>query len=59
MSQQDFIEALEAELQLRAVPFDLAALLSFVEAAWPLIEENPDVGFWAGEFLKAGNVAWV
>jgi hypothetical protein len=58
MSQNDFIEALESELHLRAVPFDRAALLSFVEAAWPLMAENPDVAFWAGEFLRAEHVAW-
>jgi hypothetical protein len=59
MSQSDFVEALESELQLRAVPFDLAALLSFVESAWPLIAENPDIAFWATEFLKTESVAWV
>jgi hypothetical protein len=59
VTQIDFIEALESELQLRAVPFDRAALLSFLESAWPLIEENPDVGFWATEFLRTENVAWV
>jgi hypothetical protein len=59
MSEIDFVEALEAELQLRAVPFDRAALLSFVASAWPLIRENPDIAFWATEFLKTGSVAWV
>jgi hypothetical protein len=57
MSQQDFVEALESELHLRGVPFDRAALLDFVSSAWPLVEENPDVGFWAAEFLKSGTVA--
>jgi hypothetical protein len=53
MTQYDFIEALESELQLRAIPFDRASLLDFVESAWPLIEENSDVAFWANEFLEA------
>jgi hypothetical protein len=59
MSQSDFSKALESELRLRGVPFDLAALLSFVESAWPLIAENPDIAFWATEFLKTGSVVWV
>ena len=24
-----------------------------------MLQENPDEGFWAGEFLNAGHVAWV
>jgi hypothetical protein len=58
MSQQEFVEALEADLQLRGVPSDRAQSLSFVSTAGPLIAENPKVAFWGGEFLKAGNVAW-
>jgi hypothetical protein len=58
MSQSAFVEALDSELHLRGIPFDRAALLAFGASAWPLIEENPDVGFWAGEFLRAENVAW-
>jgi hypothetical protein len=59
IQQANFVEALESGLQLHGIPFDRASLLSFVSLAWPLIEENPDVGFWVSEFLKAGNVAWV
>jgi hypothetical protein len=33
MPQSELVAALEGELQLRAVPFDRAALLSFVESA--------------------------
>jgi hypothetical protein len=58
MSQQEFVEVLEADLRLRGVPFDRAQSLSFVSSARPLIAENPEVAFWGGEFLKAGNVAW-
>jgi hypothetical protein len=58
MTQPDFVEAVESELHLRGIPFDRAALLAFVASAWPLIVENPDPGFWAGEFLRAENVAW-
>jgi hypothetical protein len=59
MRQANFVEALESELQLHGIPFDRASLLSIVSSAWPLIEENPDVGLWTSEFLKAGDVAWV
>jgi hypothetical protein len=58
VSQPDFVQTLESELQLRGVPFDRAALLAFVASAWPLIEENPDVVFWAGEFLDSQHLAW-
>jgi hypothetical protein len=56
MTQPDFTAALESELHLRGVPFGRAALLDFVASAWPLIEENPNTGFWAGEFLRTQNV---
>jgi len=55
MTPADFLDALEAELRLRGVAFDRRALLAFVEAAWPLIDEDPDAGRWAGEFIAGGN----
>ena len=55
MTPADFLDALEAELRLRGVAFDRRALLAFVEAAWPLIAEDPDAGIWAREFIAAGN----
>jgi hypothetical protein len=57
MTQPDFIQAVESELHLRGIPFDRAGLLAFVASAWPLIEENLDPGFWAGEFLRTEHVA--
>jgi hypothetical protein len=59
MSQINGIAALEAEWQLRGVPFDRGSLLAFGSSAWPLMLERPDVGVWATEFLKAGSVAWM
>jgi hypothetical protein len=53
MNHTDFALALEQELQLRGVAFSRADLLAFVADAWPLIEDDPDVPFWAGEFLEA------
>jgi hypothetical protein len=54
MTREDFTAALEQALQLRAVGFSRAELLDFVASVWPLAEENPDVDFWAREFIKAG-----
>jgi hypothetical protein len=51
MTPADFTAALELELQLRGLPFARADLLAFAASAWPLIEDDPDVAFWAGEFL--------
>jgi hypothetical protein len=57
MTQADFVEALEAELRLRSVPFGQARLRAFVADYWPWIEEDPDVPAWAGECLAAGKAA--
>lgn len=56
MNQQEFTIALESALQLRGVAFSRAALQSFVVDAWVLIEDNPDVEFWAGEFIDQADV---
>jgi hypothetical protein len=48
-----FVRSLEAELHSRAVPFDLATLMSFASAVWPLARENPDPARWADSFLEA------
>jgi hypothetical protein len=55
MSQADFLAALEQELRLRGIGFDRADLLEFVTDVWPLAQENPDVTFWAQEFLESGR----
>jgi hypothetical protein len=55
MTQADFTAALETELHLRGVPFSRADLFAFVASAWPLIEDDPDVTFWAGEFIDSGR----
>ena len=57
MTPADFLDALESELRLRAVPFDQAKLRAFVADCWPWIDEDPDVPAWAGEFLAAGKAA--
>jgi hypothetical protein len=55
----EFVEALEHELQFRGMPFTRAELLAFVVSAWTLIEDDPDVGRWAWEFLEAMGLAIV
>jgi hypothetical protein len=55
MTPADFTTALEQELQLQGVAFSRSALQVFVADAWPLIDDDPDVAFWAGEFLAAGH----
>ncbi len=55
MNQADFLAALEQELKLRRIDFRRADLLEFVADVWPLAQENPDVAFWAQEFLESGR----
>jgi hypothetical protein len=57
MTQADLTLALEQELQIRGVRFSRANLQEFVADAWPLIRENPDVTFWAREFIERGRTS--
>jgi hypothetical protein len=56
MNQDDFVVTLEHDLRGRGVAFNRADLLAFVQAAWPLIEDDPDVSRWAAAFLECGRV---
>lgn len=56
MNQAEFLVSLENALQFCGHPFSRAALQAFVADAWPLIDDRPDVAFWASEFIAAGNV---
>ena len=56
MSKTDFLQSIESTLQLRGVAFSRADLQAFVESAWPLILDNPDVEFWSKEFIDRGDV---
>jgi hypothetical protein len=53
MTPADFLPLIEEDLRARCRPYDRAELLAFVEAAWPLIEDAPDVPRWAAAFLEA------
>jgi hypothetical protein len=57
VTRPEFLSDLEACLRSRPVPFDAADPLAFVEAAWPLIEDEPDPARWAVEFLDAREAA--
>lgn len=53
MSQVEFLVALETALRFCGHPFTRVALQAFVADAWPLIDDRPDVAFWASEFIAA------
>jgi hypothetical protein len=53
MTPAVFLLSLEQELHLLGIPHDRGALLAWIESAWPLIEDDPDVGRWAGEYAEA------
>jgi hypothetical protein len=55
MFQEEFIQLVEIELRLHGVGFDRTALAEFVDAAWPLIADDPDVNRWARAFVDSGN----
>jgi hypothetical protein len=54
MNPADFTRLLEAHLQPMHAPFSRAALIAFVESRWELIDDHPDVAFWAERFLELG-----
>ena len=54
MTPADFLHALEEVLRQRRVLFGRSAAIAFVESAWPLIEDGPDVWFWSHRFCEAG-----
>ena len=56
MTREEFSQQLERELRLRGVGFHRATLAEYVEAAWPRIADDPDLGRWARQFVDSGNV---
>jgi len=53
MNPQQFVRHMEMDLAIRGVRYDQAALLAFIDGAWPLIEDDPDVAYWAREFVAS------
>jgi hypothetical protein len=52
MSVYEFIIALEQVFRQRGHFFRLEQVLSYVEAVWPLIVDNPEPGYWSDRFLE-------
>ena len=57
LSPPDFLRLLEQHLQPAGVSFSRAALQAFVEAAWPRIADDPDIEYFANEFLQGEVMA--
>jgi hypothetical protein len=53
MSEAEFFRLVEADLQLRHVPFDAAELQAFVEDVWDLARHEPEPARWDEAFLVA------
>jgi hypothetical protein len=51
--EHGFLAGLEKELKQRGLDFDWPNLWLFSARFWPLAENNPDVPFWADQFIKA------
>jgi hypothetical protein len=54
LTPSDFLHLLESRLRPTHTPFSRAALIAFIESSWELIDDHPDVGFWAERFLELG-----
>ena len=56
MDLEAFTARVEAELQLRRVPFERSAVIGFCQDVWPLVlADDTDPATWAGLFLEAGH----
>jgi hypothetical protein len=53
----DFLWMMESRLRPTHTPFSRAALIAFIEAAWPAIADDPDVEYYANEFLQGETMA--
>ena len=56
MTPTDFQAMLESVLQHQRGAAESDALMAFVEAAWPWIDDFPDVDEWADRFCDSGAV---
>jgi hypothetical protein len=56
MTPSDFLQSLESVLKHRRIAFSRAALKAFLEATWPLIDDNPDPWYWSDRFCETGGV---
>ena len=58
MTQADFLPLLESQLALYGVALDRAELIEWVASMWAWIQDEPDAGRWAAEFIEARTVPW-
>jgi hypothetical protein len=56
MTQDAFLDAVRAQLDLLGVPHDRAALAAFVASVSPHAEEDPEPVKWARAFAEAGQL---
>jgi len=54
MTEIDFADALERELQGRGIKIERGELFEFVEDVWKQVGDRPDVRRWAGALLAEG-----
>jgi hypothetical protein len=52
MTPAEFTKSLERHLRTHGIPFARGDLIAFVESAWSLIEDNPDLAYWCQAFRE-------
>ncbi len=53
MSKTVFFASIAWELNLRRISYFRRELESFVDAVWPVAEDDPDPARWADAFIKS------
>jgi hypothetical protein len=56
MNPADFVSLMETVLRRRHVAFSRAALQSFVDSTWELVDDRPDAEFWADRFAEGADL---
>lgn len=56
MTQHEFFQSLESILRKRRIGFCRGAAIVFVQSCWGLIEDNPDLHYWADRFIEANLI---
>lgn len=59
MIPTDFLHLLESVLRQRRLPFSRAAAIAFVASSWSLIDDDPEVWFWAERFVEAQGAVFL
>jgi hypothetical protein len=56
LTPSDFLMMTEQQLRPTQTPISRAALIAFIDGAFPLIEDHPAPDFWADRFLEGVDV---